>query len=238
MLPLRWVVKILYIDMWYVIFVNFAENGHFGCDQHCPFCEWAKKDYGEYYYPSDEDLHKLLQMNDRGICQLSGGGDPLYHYEKNRDKIKHIADVVHSYNKKLQILTHKVDDVLKYFDELKEYVDDWYFSVGDKPSDSLKELSKLLDKNIRVNIVVNLTRDETVDLDRIDNIYNSYTPYVKHIAFRENFINNLEQQECEKIKNIIDEKYPHVSFLQYVDFKVLFNGEIISGLELDKKYLF
>lgn len=219
------------------ILVNFSENNNFGCDEHCSFCEWQKINYNKYYYPTDEELYQLHLQHPDELWQISGGGDPLYHFEINGDKIKHIADFGHKLGHKIEILTRKTDVALQYYEELKEYIDYWYFSVPDIPSTNFIDFTKK-QSIIKVNSILNF-EEKDIDLERIEKIYYNYEPYVNRIIFRENFIHRLEYTDKEKRSLYIKlkEKYPKIRLIFKNKAPALFNGETENIRQIDMKYL-
>ena len=218
-----------------VIFVNFAENNNHGCDQHCPFCEWSKINYGIYYSPSKEYLDKLHLVSKEGEeWQISGGGDPLYNYSKNKNELFRICNYAHELGHSIQILTHKVDVVYENYEELKNYVDKFYFSVGPIPSESLINLYYKYHVSFPVNTVLNMTSSDIIDWEKVKDIIDRYLPYVIFISFRNNFIHPLENKE--EIKSKLKEISRHVFFTSDVNALCLFNGELLTCKQIDKKY--
>ena len=220
------------------ILVNFVENNHFGCDEHCSFCEWQKIDYNVYYYPTDESLYELHLAYPKDDWQISGGGDPLYHFEKNKDKIKHIADLGHQLGHKVEILTHKVNIALLYYEELKEYIDYWYFSVPETPTQDFIDFAAKKNIIIKINSVFNL--NNSVDWQRIEKIYTNYEPYVDKIIFRENFIHRLDyktNKEKNDLARQIKEKYPKAKLMLKNRAFALFNEKIENIRQIDMEYL-
>lgn len=222
------------------VFVNFSKNNTFGCDQHCPFCEWTKQNFNTYYCPSKEDL-KLFNNNfpDDEKWQISGGGDPLYNFEENWPKLKELINNIHSLGHKVQILTRKIDVVNKYFDILKDYVDYWYFSVDYTISSDLKSVSsKLTLEHTYVNLVLNIKEDESLNWEKIEQTIKEYEPYVNSIIFRNNFIHpishKLYREVREKLKNISEKTrfIPHST-----SSIVLFLGKIMTCKQIDEEYL-
>ncbi len=227
------------------IFVNFSENNHHGCDLKCPFCEWSNIDYGNYYCPSIEDLEKLHRIKPREtIWQISGGGDPLYHYDKNKDSLKQIADFAHSHNHKIQLLTKKIDVVLENFEELSTFIDYWYFSVSDEPSETFKKVADLLNNRLNINIVLNQLSTDKIDWNRVQKIIDNYEPYVHRINFRENFIHpfivdgkfydtSISTQNKKAMRSLSHKAY----YLSHTYSLILFHGEIVDSDYINKHYL-
>lgn len=227
------------------IFVNFSENNQHGCDLKCSFCEWSRLNYGVYYSPSNSDLQMLHDVfpNDK-FWQISGGGDPLYHYEKNRSELKRIIDFAHSRGHRIELLTKKLDVALKYFDELNDLVDSWYFSVNETPSPMFLEFSKKVQGNVRVNLVLNHTSYEKLSIKKIKEIVDAYSPYVKRINLRENYLhpfleNNryYDTEQQKRNKELIESLSPKVRFLSHLKLWILFNGSIIDNDYVNKYYL-
>ena len=90
--------------------LNFAENHKHGCAFHCKFCEWEAVNYGIYVFPKDEDVLEFIYKyaKNNSPVRLCGGGDPLYHFEKNKEKIKHLTDVIKSPGRFSQMTTKDI----------------------------------------------------------------------------------------------------------------------------------
>lgn len=72
---------------------------NFGCHYRCPYCIVKKNNLHipETTLAGLDNLEKVLEKNDCDIISISGGGDPLYEYEKHEDWYLKLFNITRNY---------------------------------------------------------------------------------------------------------------------------------------------
>ncbi len=224
------------------ILLNFAENGHFGCSMQCPFCLWSEMDYGQYWYPDDVDLDKCIELSPH-VIKLSGGGDPLFNFEHNQEKLKHIVNYLTTRGVRVGIYTHDIGaldsyrhilskwpvffviSVSKLFSKLEQEICDYYYDTG-----QLRRLS----------VVWNENNTDEPPYHEIDHVIDYCQKHPRlGLTIREHwkfyYPLDVEQQMSNYVK-----QFKSINFVpgsRPLKFRVMFEGKITTCAEIDKTVL-
>ena len=232
-----------------IIFVHFPENGHHGCGKHCPFCLFDKLDYNIPVKPSDEEILSFLRFVQlSGRVQICGAGDPLYNFEKNKDYLLHIIDVIHKAGYSVQIVTKYTEVVAEYLETDLSVVDMWLFSVECKDTAILSLIDKITKagKNVRITKVANFSSNlSEINWDLLDDYVKFYSQveqkYRFKICFRPNYnFTYLDSDvECARRRaEQIGEKYNCYVYMHaqscHITIPQLWNGRLVPCGETAK----
>ncbi len=162
------------------IVLNFVDDNNHGCDTNCKFCKWRSLNFNPYLYPDDAIINEFIDnfCTIDGYVELTGGGDPLYQFEKNKEKVKHLIDLIIQKNRVAKIVTTKIDVVDQYYNS--EYLKDvtiYSFSLAYLSATALETINKLLaaGKKVYISNVLNFSNNvEEIDKDRIIKYLNFY----------------------------------------------------------------
>ena len=178
------------------ICLNFAEDNKQGCDAGCKFCHWRSLNFNPYLCPTNELLIEFINKFSRedGIVELTGGGDPLYNFEKNKYEIKRLIDVIISCNRQPKIVTKKINIVKQYINtKFLKGVLHYSFSCEDLSEDNLTFFQSLLAKNIKVRVskIYNFGNDQSTvnyqDIYKTINFYNKLNNSNFRLTLRSNY---------------------------------------------------
>ena len=164
------------------IILNFSENGNHGCRFNCSFCSWkTQPDHKMLLKPTFEDVDRLIEKSPKAkSITISGGGDPLYNYEKNREYLLSLISYIKSKGLAVEIITREFDVVKNNLDDFKEVY--WSFSE-EGLNKSLLDLIKMINRRyIRLSII------HDFNYDRIQRYADFYAPFVRWIYVRENYL--------------------------------------------------
>ena len=125
--------------------------------------------------PTEEDLREFIQTylpySGKRTLLLTGGGDPLYDFEHNRDKILMILRVCEELGIEVVIQSGELDTINTYYNSLFKNVIAYYFS-SEAMNDSVRALAKKLQdagKRVVVSKVLNVSKDVTaIDYGALD----------------------------------------------------------------------
>lgn len=86
---------------------NISIITNFGCDNNCWYCIWKKHSLNKFRIKTNWDKLSefLTKYKDRGKVSISGGGDPLYHYEENKEWWNKLFSITDSLNMKVDVHT-------------------------------------------------------------------------------------------------------------------------------------
>lgn len=81
------------------IILNFSDKDNLhGCARKCSYCNWKNNPLAQQrVYPDFEVLDTYLD-DYTGFITISGGGDPLYHYEDNMEDLHRLIDYLYDKN--------------------------------------------------------------------------------------------------------------------------------------------
>ena len=194
------------------VWLNFTKDGKHGCSKNCEFCNF--KENPIYMCPTEEELREFIddymQYSINRSILLSGGGDPLFDFEENGEKIKMILCVCEELGVSVVMQSGELDVIEREYDDSLSYVSAYYFS-SEAEDEQLLELSrKLREKGKRVVIskILNATDDiESIDFDALDSWVRFYEPGCPNLLIRENYNHCFSEEENEEIRDIINERY-------------------------------
>ena len=194
--------------------LNFAENNNHGCNFHCNFCIWEAINYGIYIYPKDEDILEFINKYafDMSPVRLCGGGDPLYNFEKNKEKIKHLTKVIKSTGRATQMTTKDVKVLNKYYNSsyLEDIID---YTISTESCNNLTKetIMKLLaaGKKVRLSKILNFDCNlENINLEEIKNYltYYNFSNFKNfYIVLRTNYVHDLSDKEVDNLQKYFNE---------------------------------
>lgn len=191
--------------------LNFAENNNHGCDMQCSFCPWHIKNYGKYLYPSDEDLREFMHIFGipGGFVEICGGGDPLYHYEQNKDKLFHLCDIIEAEGLQPYLLTKKLQVIIDNYDEIVSRIKSFSFSIEQMSKAFVDLIDRLLADGCYVRITKVYNFDESLDSTDLDAIHNFIKFYDRarpdkyKITLRTNYSYVLKKDELLKHRQLL-----------------------------------
>ena len=114
------------------IFLNFSSDDKHGCSKNCSFCVFKNKP--QYMCPTVEDVNDFLfQYSQNNLAKsvvLSGGGDPLYNFEQNKDKVLAIINCIKKFEYQIIVQSYELDIIDKYCDSLLKDVSITLFQLS------------------------------------------------------------------------------------------------------------
>lgn len=195
---------------------GFTVITNFGCDCHCKYCitkhhpilgnavtDKSKIDW--------EYLEKCISESDAPTVNLSGGGDPFYHYQDNLDFYFHIYEIAKKYGKQLDIHTRILPDDMDLIWKFRKIA--LSIEPGDtKAIQNLKEKLPEIEKHTKLRVICVLNERMTAD-DCMKYIESLHEIGVKQITFRQMFGNRKAYENFLKVRDSIS-LLPGVMFLQ------------------------
>ena len=124
------------------IILNFSdEEKPHGCARACSYCNWKTNPLAQQrIYPEFKKLDEYT--NDcTGFMTISGGGDPLYKYEKNKEDLHKLINYLYDKKFFVRVITREIQNFL----ELRKT---YPLILGSFSIDSLKEIPIIRDKGI------------------------------------------------------------------------------------------
>lgn len=224
------------------IFFNLTDTKKHGCQKNCSFCLF--KTHVTKMKPSLDNIVEFLihykdkQTPDKPYAVLlTGGGDPLFNFEENKDYIVSIIKALTNLGYDILLQSNEIATINKYLDTYFADIKSFYFSteILDKTLTNLTE--KLLAKGKRVvlcktvNSGSKLTEKELQDIEE-------YTNYYRHsctlIRLHENYIHLLEEEDAKKLEDLCanyrQKKGKYVKFARHKslanDFVTLVNDTV------------
>lgn len=215
--------SIVYSPICNSIFLNFSKNGH-GCRNSCPFCYWKNNAIfkeNSQIIPSDADIDDFLKYARRRTVTISGGGDPLWNFEKNKGHLYRIIDKLHSSGRTVELITRDYITLISHIDEISNMFDYFSFSISEPDENILNNIIRKLPKErIRISYVTNGD-----DIDTIDKIYSFYKDYVRKISIKENYMEPLsESSRLEYTKRYNSDD---IIFMKTNNYELVLFGEKI-----------
>ncbi|MEG1502294.1 MAG: hypothetical protein RR370_02785 [Synergistaceae bacterium] len=180
---------------------------NFGCDTGCEYCIWkGHKLSGVKTTYENTDWGKLRSLTEKLTeVSVSGGGDPLFNYEDNRNWWGKLFEICG--DTKVELHTSKIMSNWEHIDKLGRYVLHIEPNQLDDLSEKIEELSERV--NLRLVFVMNdsMTTDNLMDISRFCSEYDielsfrqlvisGETQYILHDFLKdghENFWHYIEQ---------------------------------------------
>ena len=221
------------------ILINLAEHNHLGCSMKCPFCAWYQQDYGKYWFPSDDELDKALEKSPNFLV-LSGGGDPLYHFEKNKDLIKHFVDYVTEHGAVAGIYSHDLATLWSYRKLFSTWPVKFIISVRRHYSVLEEKIVEYFAANHQLHIISTVFNDslDAPNWQEIQSFINTFRKYAP-IIFREHWVYSYEDREQVKEwrKQLRELRCCFAASDHYRRTQVMFEGKFTTCGEIDKTVL-
>lgn len=188
---------------------GFTIITNFGCDNHCRYCiskyhpilqnQITEKSRIDWEY-----LEECISLSSAPTVNLSGGGDPFYHWWENYAFYDRIYELAKKYDKKLDIHTRILPDDLELIRKFRKIA----LSVekGDvKSAEQLKKMLPDIKKTTQVR-VINVVNEKMTTGDCMEYIKNIKSIGVEQITFRQMFGNKKAYENFNRIKDTISEE--------------------------------
>jgi hypothetical protein len=109
----------------------------------------------------DEVLNFISNVQEGGKIQICGAGDPLFNFEKNRDYLLHLIELIHLKGYKIELVTKYTEVIEEYADILLPNINAFCFSVEALNKSIFNLIDKItsLGKYARISKVANFTAD-------------------------------------------------------------------------------
>ena len=118
----------------FTVLVNWKEKG-FGCAKACTYCNWRNSPLLPQGAQSPEDVSAFISQCKKSFITISGGGDPLYRFEENRDKLLSMANTIKAHGFKVRIITREV----QHIEKLKGIADHVSISLDDDVLEAIED---------------------------------------------------------------------------------------------------
>lgn len=193
---------------------GFTIITNFGCDCACKYCitkhhpilqnAVTDKNKIDWAY-----LEQCILKSDAPTVNLSGGGDPFYHWQDNLDFFEKVYELAGKYGKKLDIHTRVLPDDMSLVSKFRKIA----LSIEANDVTALQKLKERLpeiEKTTKIR-VVNVLSERMTKEDCLAYIKAMKEAGVKQVTFRQMFGNKKAYENFAKIKDEISE--PGVLFL-------------------------
>ena len=130
-----------------------------------------------------EFVNSQINVNDTACIQISGGGDPLYNFEKNKHELIRIINCLHENNiKRIELITKKFNVINDFDDIAFENITSYCFSTNSCSEELLNTINKLKSagKYVRIACVYNGKDDHAV----VEELFNYYKNVVDRVTVR------------------------------------------------------
>lgn len=216
------------------ILLNFSENGKHGCKFNCKFCSIKNHPLMKNrLVSSNDEIDNFLKGFGGYKVYLSGGGDPLYNYSKNKDEVNRIIDHLHEKGYLVNMITREYENALL----IKDKINQFNFSTDYKDFNLLNICKEIkTTSEVRISVVY----DDKKSPDFYIDMYNYYKDYCDAFYIREDYsLNNFSQGNIMNTKELIKKVY---SFKNKIVLFDSYNCDdplyLLGGIELDGKTLF
>lgn len=193
---------------------GFTVITNFGCDCHCKYCitkyhpilQNAVTDKSKIDW---EYLEKRITASEAPTVNLSGGGDPFYHWQENIDFYNRMYELATKYGKKLDIHTRILPTDMNLIQKFRKIA----LSIESYDTKAMEQLRMMLpeiEKTTKLR-VINVLNERMTTEDCLAYINKMHDIGVKQVTFRQMFGNRNAYQNFLKVKDTID--IPGVMFL-------------------------
>lgn len=193
---------------------GFTIITNFGCDCHCKYCitkhhpilQNAVTDKSKIDW---EYLEKRITASEAPTVNLSGGGDPFYHWQENIDFYNRMYELATKYGKKLDIHTRILPTDMNLIQKFRKIA----LSIESYDTKAMEQLRMMLpeiEKTTKLR-VINVLNERMTTEDCLAYINKMHDIGVKQVTFRQMFGNRNAYQNFLKVKDTID--IPGVMFL-------------------------
>lgn len=187
------------------LILNFGDNEH-GCKFKCKFCKFKTHLLMQQkQVPTKKDIDKFLEGYGGYKVYISGGGDPLFEYEKNKDELNSIIDYLNEKGYLVNLITKEIDKAYLLADKINQF----NFSVEKISINLLSQIKRIKELNPDCDIRISKIFNEKENIHYYIDYINYYLDYVDYIFIREdynkkNFDNTKLFLKLNLIKNYID----------------------------------
>lgn len=193
---------------------GFTVITNFGCDCHCKYCitkhhpilQNAVTDKCKIDW---DYLEKCIVASEAPTVNLSGGGDPFYHWQENIDFYNRMYELATKYGKQLDIHTRILPtdmDLIQKFRKIALSIE----SYDTKAMEQLRMMLPEIEKTTKLR-VINVLNERMTTEDCLAYINKMHDIGVKQVTFRQMFGNRNAYQNFLKVKDTI--AIPGVMFL-------------------------
>jgi len=211
---------------------GFTVITNFGCDCHCKYCitkhhpilQNAVTDKSKIDWAY---LEKCIAASEAPTVNLSGGGDPFYHWQENIDFYNRMYELATKYGKQLDIHTRILPtdmDLIQKFRKIALSIE----SYDTKAMEQLRMMLPEIEKTTKLR-VINVLNERMTTEDCLAYINKMHDIGVKQVTFRQMFGNRNAYQNFLKVKDTI--AIPGVMFLpdgEYHNYYFTTNNKLYS----------
>ena len=220
---------------------GFTIITNFGCDQHCPYCISKHHPILQNNLTNDINwkyLEKCIAESTAPTVNLSGGGDPFFHYQEHLDFYDHIYNICQKYQKRMDIHTRILPDDNELLSKFRKIA----LSIEYDNYEALNNLKERFNsiKNIVKIRVIQVVNSKITWQDCLHYIQRLKHIGCEQITFRQMFGNKLAFNHFYELEKII--KYPGVLFLhdgEYHNYYFTTNNKLypyfFGNLEKDRE---
>jgi len=200
---------------------------NFGCDTGCEYCIWKLHKLNSIltkFNSTDwNSLYRYLKQNSTKKISISGGGDPFYKYNDNRDWYWILFKICKKLNIKIDVHTSKIilnNVFLSKFNKIVLHLN---------PEDFLIHVNDLLLIPNKKRLVFVINNDLTIDFV---NFVNKFCKTNKiQLSFRELYGFDISE-EAKRVQNYIieNESKSFYKFIKQDDYNIYFmpNNEFVE----------
>ena len=94
----------------HTIIVNWKERG-FGCAKNCSYCNWRNSPFLPRGAQGQDAVAKFIAQCKKAFVTISGGADPLYKIDENRDALLTMIDTIQSQGFYTRIITRETSAI-------------------------------------------------------------------------------------------------------------------------------
>lgn len=171
---------------------GFTVITNFGCDCHCKYCitkhhpilQNAVTDKSKIDW---DYLEKCIAASEAPTVNLSGGGDPFYHWQENIDFYNRMYELATKYGKQLDIHTRILPtdmDLIQKFRKIALSIE----SYDTKAMEQLRRMLPEIEKTTKLR-VINVLNERMTTEDCLAYINKMHDIGVKQVTFRQMFGN-------------------------------------------------
>lgn len=134
----------------YTIVVNWKQRG-FGCAKVCFYCNWRDSPMLPHGPHDIRELINFVEKCKKSFVTVSGGAEPLYRLDENRDHLYRTLDVISGLGYKTRIITREVDAAVSLGDRADMYSISLDAEVLQKVEQRRDELARM---NVEYSLVL------------------------------------------------------------------------------------
>lgn len=89
------------------ILINWKKHG-FGCAKTCTYCSWRGSPHLPHGAQEQDAVSKFIDQCNKSFITISGGADPLYKLDENRNALLTMIDTIKAHGLHTRIITREV----------------------------------------------------------------------------------------------------------------------------------